>query len=570
MASMRGVLPTILAEAVDRERQLWDREGRVSRLWARDATLWTGADESRWLGWLDVAGRQRASLAEFEALRRWVAAEGLEQVVLLGMGGSSLCAEVLRMTFGRVVGAPDFHVLDSTAPAQVRACGDGVDLARTLFIVSSKSGTTLESAIFYEHFRARVEAAVGREAAGSRFVAVTDPGSALEQTARRSGFRQVVSGEPSIGGRYSALSAFGIVPAALMGLDVGRLLDRADAMRARCAPEVPAADNPGLALGLVLGVAARAGHDKLTIVTSPTYSSLGAWLEQLVAESTGKAGTGIIPVDGERLGSPAVYGNDRLFVYLRDEQAPAAEQDAAIDALEQAGHPVVRLSVADRFDLAGQFFRWEFATAVAGSVLGVNPFDQPDVEASKVATRALTDAYETGGNLPPEFPVAEDGSLTAYANDANLRAIVGTGRVSVKGLVATHLGRATAHDYVALLAYLEMSGAHMKALQRIRHVVRDRLRVATCLGFGPRFLHSTGQAYKGGPDSGVFLQVTGEDPSDLPVPGRRVSFGVVKRAQAQGDFEVLSTHRRTLRLHITGNLPDGLARIGAIIERVLP
>ena len=337
-------------------------------------------------------------------------------------------------------------------------------------------------------------------------------------------------------------------------------------MRARCRPEVAAAANPGLMLGLTLGVAARAGHDKLTIVTSPTYWDLGAWLEQLVAESTGKAGARIIPVDGERLGRPAVYGDDRLFVYLRDTEAPSEDQDAAMTRLERAGHPVVRLSMADRFDLAGEFFRWEFATAVAGAVLGVNPFDQPDVEASKVATRALTDAYETSGGLPAEHPVAEDGPLTAYANDVNLGALRGT---ELEELVGTYLARAAQHDYVALLAYLEMTDAHIEPLQRIRHVVRDRRRVATCLGFGPRFLHSTGQAYKGGPASGLFIQVTGDDPVDLAVPGRRFSFGVVKTAQAQGDFTVLSARRRALRLHITGDLADGLARIGAIVERVL-
>ena len=566
---MRATLPSSLREAVEDARKAWERDGRVTRLWARDATLWTGSDEARWLGWLDVAGGQRASLAALDDLRRAVTADGLGDVLLLGMGGSSLGPEVMRATFGRVAGAPDFHVLDSTAPAQVQAFERRVDLARTLFVVSSKSGTTLEPTIFYEHFRSRVDTAVGRATAGARFVAVTDPGSALEETARRAGFRQVFSGVPSIGGRYSALSAFGMVPAALMGLDVGRLLDRADAMRARCRPEVAAADNPGLMLGLALGVAASAGRDKLTIVTSPTYWDLGAWLEQLVAESTGKAGAGIIPVDGETLGSPAVYGDDRLFVYLRDERTPSEVQDAALTDLERAGHPVIRLSLGDRFDLATEFFRWEFAAAVAGSVLGVNPFDQPDVEASKVATRTLTDTYETRGELPAEHPVAEDGPLTAYANGGHPGAPPGTGHGALEDLVAGHLSRATPGDYVALLAYLEMTDAHAAPLQRIRHVIRDRLQVATCLGFGPRFLHSTGQAYKGGPDSGLFLQVTGDDPVDVPVPGRRFSFGVVKTAQAQGDFEVLSARRRALRLHITGDLADGLARIGAIVERVV-
>ncbi len=498
--------------------------------------------------------------------------EGFTHAVLLGMGGSSLCPEVWKETFGRVAGFPELFVLDSTDPAQVKAVEEKVDLARTLFIVSSKSGSTLEPNIFKAYFLDRVKQVLGAEKAGRRFVAVTDPGSNLENEAKSDGFRQVFSGLKSIGGRYSALSNFGMVPAAVMGLDVEHLLDEAERMLTACAPGVPAEENPGLVLGTILGLAANQGIDKLTLVASPGLHDLGAWLEQLIAESTGKEGKGIIPVDRERLGAPTVYGQDRLFAYLRLEEAPDAAQDAAVDALEKAGQPVVRIRVATTYDIAEEFVRWEIATAIAGSVMGINPFNQPDVEASKIATKALTSEYEKAGKLPAETPFFTGDGVKLFADDKNSAALQKTAG-AVPSLVAylkAHLDRVTAGDYVGLLAYLPMTGAHEEALQKPRHLVRDKKKVATCLGFGPRFLHSTGQGYKGGPNRGVFLQITCDDAKDLAVPGKPYTFGIVKAAQARGDFQVLAERgRRALRVHLGPDVAAGLAALSAALEKAL-
>ena len=561
-------LPPEVREGVDRLASDWTACGHVGRLWSRDAALWTGGDESRWLGWLDIAGTQLEHLGPLQTLQQDMAHGPFDHAVLLGMGGSSLCPDVLRQSFGRVTGAPDLRVLDSTDPAQVRSVEQRIDLRRTLFIVSSKSGTTLEPILLYRYFRHRVQSVTGEDKAGAQFIAVTDPGSQLEQDAVAGEFRQVYHGVPDIGGRYSALSHFGMVPAAVMGLDVECLLSRAAAVRARCTTSMPLADNPGVMLGLTLGAAVRTGRDKVTFVVSPGIRELGAWLEQLLAESTGKRATGVIPVDGESVGPPQVYGGDRLFVYLRDASAPDTAQDEAVAGLADAGLPVVRFSLADRYDLGGEFFRWEFATAVVGAVLGVNPFDQPDVEASKIETRRLTDAFEAKGALPPEAPLAQDEQLELYADPANARVLGRGDGTSVDQLIARHCARAGERDYLAILAYVEMSPAHRMLLQRLRHALRDTQRVASCVGFGPRFLHSTGQVYKGGPNSGVFLQITCRDAADLAVPGRRYSFGVVKAAQARGDLEVLATRgRRVLRVHVVGDLPEGLDRIVHAVEQ---
>jgi transaldolase/glucose-6-phosphate isomerase len=555
-----------LAGAVERALRAWDQAGHVKRLWAGDASLWTGRDEDRWLGWLGIVEAQRRDLARLRRVGEDARAGGFAHALLLGMGGSSLCPEVLARIFGAAPGHPALHVLDSTDPAQVRAVEGRVDLARTLVVVSSKSGTTLEPDALARHFLERVRAAVGPAEGARRFVAITDPGSALARTAERQGFRAVYLGLPSIGGRYSALSDFGLVPAALLGLDVGRLLGRAAAMARACGPAGPAAENPGVALGVALGVAAGHGRDKVTLVASPGLAAFGAWLEQLLAESTGKEGRGLVPVDGEPPGPPAAYGADRVFAYLRLASAPDPGQDAAVAALEAAGHPVARIDVADAYGLGEEFFRWEVATAAAGAVLGLNPFDQPDVEASKVATRELTAAYERTGALPAEAPLLEAGGLRAFADAANAAALR-PGPGGLPGLLRAHLARVRPGDYVALLAYLEMSEAHAAALQAMRVRLRDRLRVATCVGFGPRFLHSTGQAYKGGPNTGVFLQVTCEDAADLPVPGQRYTFGVIKAAQARGDLAVLAERgRRALRVHLGGDVGAGLAALGRAVE----
>ena len=566
-------LPAGLREQVEEARARWQAEDRMARLWARDAGLWTGADEGRWLDWLSAVDDALAHMGELQRVCHWVEGRNIARAVLLGMGGSSLAPEVLRLTFGPQPQHPDWIILDSTDPAQIRAVASRLDYARTVFLVASKSGTTLEPNILMDYFFQQASRVLGGKRAAEHFGAVTDPGSHLERLAVERGFRAVFHGRPGIGGRYSALSPFGLVPAAAMGLDVERLLRRARAMVAACGPEAPAQANPGLELGLVLGEAARAGHDKLTVFCSPGLRSLGAWLEQLIAESTGKAGRAIIPVDGERPADPERYGEDRLFVHVRLAGDADADQAQAVRALEEAGRPVVRIEVADRYDIGQEFFRWEMATAVAGSIMGINPFDQPDVEAAKVEARKLTEAYEATGTLPAAEPLATGDGLALFTDRRNAEALdraagQGTG---VAGLVAAHLARLSPGDYFALLAYLNrLDPVCEEHLQAIRHAVRDACGVATCLGWGPRFLHSTGQAYKGGPGTGVFLQVTADAVDDIPVPGRRYTFGVVEAAQAQGDFQVLLQRgRRALRVHLGADIHAGLGRLRGIIEEQL-
>ncbi|MGH9333786.1 MAG: bifunctional transaldolase/phosoglucose isomerase, partial [Vicinamibacteria bacterium] len=566
---LRYRLPPELATAVSQSSNDWHSSGKVRRLWAGDASLWTGADEGHWLGWLRITDDQLAHLGPLRAIGGDVRRAGFTDAVLLGMGGSSLCAEVLGRTFGRGEGFPAFHVLDSTDPQQIGALANRLDLARTLFIVSSKSGTTLEPNILYQYFFERTDGIVRDEPAGRRFMAITDPGSRLEELAETRGFRHVSLGLPTIGGRYSALSDFGMAPAAVMGLDVARFLDRAEEMVESCAWCVPAAENPGVILGTLLGILARHGRDKVTIAASPDIAALGGWLEQLLAESTGKSGRGILPIDGERLGPSDVYGGDRVFVYVRLESAPDPKQDTAIDDLERAGHPVVRIALADPYDLGQEFFRWEMATAVAGAILGIHPFDQPDVEASKIATRKLTTEYEATGSLRKEEAFLRAGPLTFYTDPENGAALASSS-TTADGCLRAHLDRLKPGDYFALLAYVAMSDEHRTPLQTIRHLVRDRKKVATSLGFGPRYLHSTGQAHKGGPETGVFLQITCDDAADIPVPGQKYTFGIVKAAQARGDFDVLAERkRRILRVHLGPDVVGGLKSLEHLVEGAL-
>jgi hypothetical protein len=390
--------------------------------------------------------------------------------------------------------------------------------------------------------------------------------------AERDQFRRTFFGITSIGGRYSALSNFGMVPAAIMGLDLGKMLERTNEMVQACKPEVPAEQNPGVVLGSILGTLGNLGRNKVTIITSPGIHDLGAWLEQLIAESTGKIGKGLIPVDREVLGAPEVYGNDRVFVHLRLADEPDTVQKQKLDVLKSAGHPVVEIELADTYDVGQEFFRWEIATAVAGSILKINPFNQPDVEASKIVTRQLTEAYEKSGKLPEEAPIFEEAGIKLFTddrNEANLNKLVGNDR-SLARFLRAHLNQLTAGDYMALLGYIEMNAAHEEALQAMRHAVRDHKHVATCLGFGPRFLHSTGQAYKGGPNTGVFLQITCDDANDLPVPGQKYTFGTVKAAQARGDFQVLADRkRRALRVHLPKDIKAGLENLGRAVGSAL-
>jgi transaldolase / glucose-6-phosphate isomerase len=561
-------LPGALRSAVSASLEEWKKSNKVARLWQKDASLWTGADEGNWLGWLTIVEEQLAHLDALQKFAKEVREARFKHILLLGMGGSSLCPEVLRMTFGAIKGHPELHVLDSTDPEQIKATEEKIDLKSTLFIVSSKSGSTLEPNIYKQYFFERVKEKLGEKEAGNRFIAITDPGSKMQQVAENDKFRHIFMGVPSIGGRYSALSNFGMVPGAAMGMDLALFLKNTAKMVEDCGPSVDANENPGVILGTILGVAAKQGHDKLTIVASPAIFDLGAWLEQLIAESTGKLGKGIIPVDRERLARPFSYGDDRLIVYLRLVSSPDSAQDFAIVSLQKTGIPVVRINIPNIYMLGQEFFRWEIATAVAGSIIGINAFNQPDVEASKIETRKLTSEYEATGHLPPEAPFFENAGIKLFADQKNADAL--KGGKTLAAVLKTHLSRIGAGDYFAVLGYIPMNLANETSLQKIRHTVRDAKRVATVLGFGPRFLHSTGQAYKGGPNSGVFLQITCDDAKDLPVPGQKYTFGVVKAAQARGDFAVLAERgRRALRVHLGKDLKSGLAALSKAITKAV-
>jgi transaldolase/glucose-6-phosphate isomerase len=558
-----------IAKAVEKSTEEWRASARIRRLWQHDKTVWTGTDEDKWLGWLNSAAS--ADIADYEDFARRVKGQNFTDAVVLGMGGSSLGPEVLAETFARKPGFPKLRVLDSTDPAQVRAMEAAIDIAKTVFIVSSKSGGTTEPNVMKDYFFARVSRAIGADKAGHRFLAVTDPGSSLEKVATKQGFARIFHGDPSIGGRYSVLSPFGLVPAAAAGIDLRTLLKHALAMVRSCGPDVPPHENPGVQLGLAMGLAGLEGRDKVTILSSKKIADFGAWAEQLIAESTGKDGKGLIPIDGEPLGDVALYGNDRFFIDIRTEGENDAAHDERLAALEKAGHPLVRIVMKSIGHIGQEFFRFETATAVAGSVLGINPFNQPDVEDAKIKTRQLTAAFEKTGALPPEKPVMSSAQADIFTDDKNAATLRKAGADGGLGSwLKAHLARASSGDYVALLAYIERNHAHIGALQHMRLEVRDKRHVATCAEFGPRFLHSTGQAYKGGPNSGVFLQITSDDAEDLAVPGQKASFGVIKAAQARGDFDVLTERgRRALRVHLKGDLESGLKMLDTAIANAL-
>lgn len=570
--SPRWEFSASLSQAVQATLKDWQANNKMARLWQGDASLWTSDDENKWTGWLHVVEDQIAHSQQLTEIAADAAKAGFGHALLLGMGGSSLCPEVLKITFGKQPGHPEMHVLDSTDPAQIKTIETQVDLARTLCIVASKSGSTLEPNIFKQYFFDRVQQVIGKEKAGQHFIAITDPGSKMQQVAERDGFRKIFFGVPSIGGRYSALSNFGMVPAAIMGLDVRKFLQRTQEMVEACGPEVPAVQNPGAVLGAILGTLGNLGRNKVTIITSSGIHDLGAWLEQLIAESTGKIGKGLIPVDREALGAPQVYGDDRVFIHLRLASEPDTAQKQKLDALRNTGQPVVEIELSDVYDLGQEFFRWEIATAVAGSILKINPFNQPDVEASKIVTRQLTEAYEKSGKLPEEAPIFDQDGIKLFTdarNAENLNKLAASDR-SLTGFLRAHLNQLSPGDYMALLAYIEMNGGHENQLQAMRHAVRDQKRVATCLGFGPRFLHSTGQAYKGGPNTGVFLQITCDDANDLPVPEQKYTFGTVKAAQARGDFQVLADRkRRALRVHLPSDVNAGLEKLEQAVRDAL-
>jgi transaldolase/glucose-6-phosphate isomerase len=565
----RLALGAEIEKAVEKHSEEWRASAKIRRLWHKDKSVWTGDDENKWLGWL--TSPEEADVADYEDFAERVKGQKFSDAVVLGMGGSSLGPEVLAETFPTKSGFPKLHVLDSTDPAQVRAMEKAVDIKRTLFIVSSKSGGTTEPNAMKDYFYDRVSKAIGADKAGHSFIAVTDPGSSLEKVATKQGFARIFHGEPTIGGRYSVLSPFGLVPAAAAGISVKSLIEHALAMVRSCGADVPPHENPGVQLGLAMGLAGLEGRDKVTILSSERIADFGAWAEQLIAESTGKDGKGLIPINGEPLAEPAAYGRDRFFIDIRTEGEDDAAHDEKLAALETAGHPVVRIVMKSIDHIGQEFFRFEMATAVAGAILGINPFNQPDVESAKIKTRELTGAFEKTGALPSETPAMSTANVDLFTDDANVAVLRKLGADgSLNSWLKAHLARAGTDDYIALLAYIERDAAHIDALQDMRLKVRDTRHVATCAEFGPRFLHSTGQAYKGGPDSGVFLQITADDAKDLAVPGQKASFGVIKAAQARGDFDVLTERgRRALRVHLKGDLASSLKMLDEAITEAL-
>ena len=557
--------------AVQAQLERLGDEDFVRRVWDHDPTAWTGDENaaasirSR-LGWLDVTTQMIEHIPSILELVEQVRGEGYSHAVLLGMGGSSLCPEVFRETFGVRPGYLNLSVLDSTDPRAVRDCARDIDPARTLFVVSSKSGTTTEPNDFFRYFWSVVEPLKG-DRAGSNFVAITDPGTPLADLASKRGFRRTFLNPPDIGGRYSALSYFGIVPAALMGIDITALLGRAQRMEQTCAPVVPTGQNPGVRLGAALGALAKAGRDKVTFVCSPAVESLGLWMEQLLAESTGKSGTGLIPVAAEPLGSPNDYAQDRLFVYFRLSGGSEESQDLAIDSLDATRAPQVRIELSDPLDLGQEFFRWEMATATAGSILKINPFDEPNVQESKDNTVALLKNYALFRSLPQPKPQAASHGIHLSSNQALPVVSPGDGLV---GALHSYFGELRPGDYVALMAYIAPTEEHARAFQRMRFKIRNRLKVATTFGFGPRFLHSTGQLHKGGPDTGVFIQVTGIDGPDIEIPGESYGFQTLIDAQALGDLRSLEQHgRRVIRLDLRDDVASGLAMLESVIAEAL-
>jgi transaldolase/glucose-6-phosphate isomerase len=554
-----------LQAAVEARLRAFERERFAARLWRRDPSLWTTEPREeptvlQGLGWLHVAEKMEDTLADLLRFCAEVRDAGFRHVVHMGLGGSSLAPLVFARTWAPGPGGLPVTVLDTTDPATLLRIERRLPLTETLFIVASKSGTTAEPVAFGEYFYWKARA-LGGEGAGRQFVAITDPGTPLAEEARRRGYRRVFENFPDIGGRYSALSYFGLVPAALMGLDVAGLLDRAQHMAHACASCVPLADNPGVTLGALLGEAARGGRDKVTLLVAEPVSAFGLWLEQLLAESSGKKGTGLLPVAGEPLGDPAVYGADRVFVHVGLAGHREPEVDAVVAGLRSRGHPVVSLEMGDLLDMGQEFFRWEVATATACAVLGVNAFDQPNVQESKENTDRMLEAAGAGRGLPDPEPTLVDGPVQVYAEEAG---------PSLALTLARFLALGRPGDYIALQAYLpETPGVH-RALQAVRRRLRDATHLATTLGYGPRFLHSTGQYHKGGPNTGLFLQLTAQDAEDVPIPGRPYTFGVFKRAQALGDLEALRKHgRRILRLHLTGELPRALEHLAQAVAAAL-
>ncbi|RJQ47738.1 MAG: glucose-6-phosphate isomerase [Gaiellales bacterium] len=556
---MKGYYASVAADSV---LERLEEDNFVERLWQRDPAIWPGDEAARRnigesLGWLGVVEAMQGRLDELDDFTREVREAGFEQVVHMGMGGSSLAPLVFERTFGPQEDWPELSVLDTTDPTTVIGVAGKVPMGKTLFIVASKSGTTAEPLAFGEYFYKGV-GVMAEGDPGDNFAVITDPGTPLEQQAYDRSYRRVFLNFADIGGRYSALSWFGLVPVALMGIDVRELLLRAAAMARDC--RRPAPDNPGVALGALMGDMARRGRDKLTLVMPASIATLGVWLEQLIAESTGKQGAGIIPVAGEPLGSPDDYGDDRLFVYLRLAGDIDPDQEDLVGKLEAAGQPVVRVELEDAMDLGREFMRWEVATATAGAVLGINPFDQPNVQESKDYTNLYLRNFREQGGLPEEEPALTEGHLQFYTE---------TPSETAAATLAAFFSQAAPGDYLAVLAYLTESAAASAAIDAVRKRVRDALGIAATSGYGPRYLHSTGQLHKGGPGSGLYLLLTADEERDALIPGEPFTFAVFKQAQALGDLDALRKHgRRVLRVHL-GPAGNGLSRLDELLGEAL-
>ena len=564
---------------VDYALAAMDEQAFVKRLWQRDPSLWKQNQDgekviTNRLGWMNVIETMLANVSEIESFAKEVKDAGFTQAVLMGMGGSSLSPEVSRRTFGTAEGYPDLMVLDSTVPATISEIDRKIDPAKTLFIVSTKSGTTVETLSAYSYFMEKVKAAKGSRA-GENFAAITDPDTPLQTIAREMGFRKVFTNFQDIGGRYSALSYFGMVPAAVIGADAGAILQRAARMVEASKSCVPPADNPGVELGAVMAELALEGRNKLTLFMSPQIQSFGYWIEQLVAESTGKLGAGIVPVESEYAGPPSSYGDDRLFVYTRLAGDENAEMDEKVSALEKAGQPVVRIEMSDKYDLGQEYYRWEIATAVASALLGVNSFDEPNVKESKDNTNRLLAEFKEKGALPEEKPVLEENGLLIFADEemqsvlGKIRAASGADRTMLS-YISAFLDQFEPGNYFALMAFVHATPQVDGVLQCMRAHLQSAYNAATTLGWGPRFLHSTGQLHKGGPNTGLFIQFTADDVTDVPIPGQQYSFSTLKQAQAMGDAGALRNWgRRLIRIHLGSDVEGGLNKVLSIIHEAI-
>lgn len=557
-----------LTAAIHTELDHWQAEDKVNRLWRGDKTLWTNQDENNWIGWLALP-EPKNKLSELQAFANEIQESKIKDVILLGMGGSSLCPLMFAEIFGKIDDCPRLHVLDSTDPDYIIALETKIDLKNSLFIVSSKSGTTLEPNIFFDYFYKKLQLVLPESTVGNHFIAITDPKTPLAQLAQEKKFKAIFYGIPSIGGRYSALSNFGMVPLSLMGINIMEFSNNINEMHEACAPNIKVANNPGVVLGCVLGVAANHGKNKVTLLTTPGIKSLGAWLEQLIAESTGKQGKGMIPIDQEPLAEPSRYNNDRVFIYIILENDLDLQQNQKVVALEQAGFIVVRLHIANKMDLGAELFRWEIAIAAAGSIIGINPFNQPDVEESKLLTLQFAAEYEKTGHFTQNIPFHTEDNISLFTDKEILQMINNhlNGKVNLKNYIKAFLHLAHKNDYINFSAFISDFNEYLEELQNIRVMIRDKTKIATCLGFGPRFLHSTGQAYKGGPNTGLFFQITTVHKNDLQIPSHRYTFGSIITAQAEADFNVLANHkRRIMRIHFLENLEQGLHHFKEMLD----